>query len=181
MAIQGGAKLNRHLVTMARRIGQGGTVRVGFIDGAKYPVTDKVESLRKGVARLNSVGPRNPRSRSFIGPRKPSSSSSVFVATVAFWNNFGTSRAPARPFFSNMITEDSPKWGEALGRIVIHAQYNTKLALSQMGEGIQGKLVQRIVEWPADNAPLTIAIKGFNKGLIHQGIMQRHVGFEVTT
>jgi hypothetical protein len=180
MGIQGGAKLNQHLRSMARRIGQGGTLRVGFIDGARYPSTDKATRLRKGVARLNAVGPRNPRNRTFIGPRQPSSAPTLFVATVAFWNNFGTATAPARPFFSNMIQEDSPKWGAALGRIVVHAQYDTKLALSQMGEGIQDKLVRRIVDWPADNAPLTVAIKGFNKGLVDLGIMQRHVGFEVT-
>jgi hypothetical protein len=48
-----------------------------------------------------------------------------------------------------------------------------------MGEGIQGRLVKKIVDWPADNAPLTVAIKGFNKGLIDQGIMQRSTGYEV--
>jgi hypothetical protein len=78
-----------------------------------------------------------------------------------------------------MIAEDSPTWGAKLGRVAKAAHYDTKLTLARMGEGIQGRLVKKIVDWPPDNAPLTVALKGFNKGLIDQGIMQRSTGYEV--
>lgn len=177
--IKGGEQLKKYLFDVARRLGAGGTVRVGFLEGAMYPSTDKASRMRQGVARLNSVGPRKPSARAFVGPRKATVAAPLSVATVAFWNNFGTSRAPARPFFSDMIAEDSPTWGRKLAAVAKAAKYDTKLTLARMGEGIQGRLVKKIVEWPADNAPLTVAIKGFNKGLIDQGIMQRSTGYEV--
>lgn len=178
--VKGGDKLQRYLFNVAQRLGTGGVVRVGFLEGAMYPFQDKASRLRAGVARLNAVGPRNrAQRRAFIGPRKQTLATPLPVATVAFWNNFGTSRAPARPFFSNMIAEDSPTWGRKLAAAAKATNYDTKLTLGRMGEGIQGRLVKRIVEWPADNAPLTVAIKGFNKGLIDQGIMQNSTGYEV--
>lgn len=177
--VRGGDKLQRYLFNVAQRLGTGGVVRVGFLEGAMYPFQDKATRFRAGVARLNAVGPRKPGTRAFIGPRKQTLATPLPVATVAYWNNFGTSRAPARPFFSNMIAEDSPTWGRRLAAVARATNYDTRLTLARMGEGIQGRLIRRIVEWPADNAPLTVAIKGFNKGLIDQGIMQRSTGYEV--
>lgn len=154
---------------------------MGFLEGARYPTQDRAARLRKGVAKLNAVGPRNPRRRVFVGPRKQTLAKALPVATVAFWQNFGTSRAPARPFFSDMIAEDSPTWGRKLAKIHKAANYDSKLTLERMGEYIQGRLVKKIVDWPADNAPLTVAIKGFNKGLIDSAAMQNATGYEVKT
>ena len=102
------------------------------------------------------------------------------VAQVAFWNNFGTSRAPARPFFSNTIAEQSPTWGKKLAAIAKATNYDTKRTLALMGENIKDDIVRSIVDWPRDNAESTEQRKGFNKGLIDQGIMQRAVDYEVT-
>jgi hypothetical protein len=178
--VKGGDKLQKYLFHVAQQLGTGGTVRVGFLENAMYPFTNKTARLRAGIARLQATGPRKPTARpAFIGPRKQTLAAPLPVATVAYWNNFGTARAKARPFFSNMIAEKSPGWGKKLGNVAKAAGYNTKLTLQRMGEGIQGQLVKYIVDWPADNAPLTVAIKGFNKGLVDQGIMQRAVGYEV--
>lgn len=177
--VKGGDKLQKYLFNVAQRLGTGGTVRVGFLEGAMYPFQDKTSRLRAGAARLNAVGPRKPGARAFIGPRPKTLTAPLPVATVAYWNNFGTSRAKARPFFSDMIAEDSPTWGRKLAAVAKHVNYDTKLTLARMGEGIQGRLVKKIVDWPADNAPLTVAIKGFNKGLEDQRIMQRSTGYEV--
>ncbi len=177
--IKGGKGLEKYLFGVAQRLGTGGVVRVGFLEGAMYPFTDKASRLRAGTARLNAVGPRKAGARAFIGPRKQTLAAPLPVATVAFLNNFGTSRSKARPFFSNMIAEKSPGWGKKLGNVAKASNYNIKLTLARMGEGIQGQLVRYIVDWPADNAPLTVAIKGFNKGLIDQGIMQQSTGYQV--
>ena len=104
---------------------------------------------------------------------------SLPVATVAFWNNFGTSRAPARPFFSNTVRDKSPEWGNDLAKIAAAVGYETRAVLAAMGARIKDQIVKAIVDWPADNAPSTVRIKGFNKGLIHRGTMQREVGYEV--
>lgn len=177
--VKGGQKTEKVLFSMARKMGSGGVVRVGFLEGAVYPFQDRTSRLRQGVARLKGTRPRKPGASTSASPRKQTSAAALPVATVAYWNNFGTSRAPARPFFSNMISEDSPTWGKKLGAVAKAANYDAKLTLQRMGEGIADRLVKRIVDWPADNAPLTVAIKGFNKGLVDQGIMQDSVGFEV--
>lgn len=194
MAIRGGNQLERVLARTITKLTSANTVRVGFLEGATYPARSRsADRLLKGLDTLNRVGPfkkgqkpgalskyranRKAKAPTFIGPPQPAQVLSV--ATVAYWNNFGTARAPARPFFTDMIAEQSPKWGSDLAKILIESGYSTKLALGRMGVLINDQLVKKIVDWPADNAPLTIAIKGFNKGLIDKGVMQRSTGYEV--
>ena len=164
-------KLQAKLAAIGKHIGDGSTVRVGFLENATYPAAASgAERLLKGVDKLNSVGPHQKGG-------KPAAV--LHVATVAAWNNFGTRRGKPRAFFTNMIAEKSPTWGSVLAQQFAQSQYNTKITLARMGELIKDQLVQAIVNWPADNAPLTVAIKGFNKGLIDQGVMQRSVDYEV--
>lgn len=192
--IKGGTKLERYLTRTAERLGNGATVRVGFLEGATYPAQERnATKLLKGLDKLNAVGPFQKgakpsrlrdyrkslklKATTFVGPPQPPIV--LTVATVAFWNNYGTTTAPARPFFTNMIEHDSPNWSAALAKAVLTARYDSRRALRLVGEHINDKLVQSIVDWPADNAPLTVVIKGFNKGLIDKGIMQRSTGYEV--
>lgn len=194
--IRGGTKLEQYLTRTARRLGDGATVRVGFLEGATYPPKERrADKLLKGLNTLNQTGPfqkgqkpsrlRDYRKSlklkvpSFVGPPQPPIVLSV--ATVAFWNNYGTARAPARPFFTNMIEESSPTWGVQLAKAVLVTGYDSRKALALMGVYINDRLVKAIVDWPADNAPLTVAIKGFNKGLIDKGIMQRSTDYEVVS
>lgn len=104
---------------------------------------------------------------------------SLSVAQVAFWNNFGTSRTRARPFFSNTVKDLIPTLGARMAKIAKATNYDTHQTLALVGTGIKDRIVRSIAEWPADNAPRTVDAKGFNKGLVHQGIMQRSVDFEV--
>lgn len=192
--IRGGTKLEKYLTQMAERLGNGATVRVGFLEGATYPAQERrADKLMKGLDKLNATGPfqkgKKPsalrdyrkslklRATTFTGPPQPPIV--LTVATVAFWANYGTATAPARPFFTNMIEQDSPKWSAELAKAVLETGYDSRKALNLMGVHINDKLVQAIVDWPADNAPLTVAIKGFNKGLIERGIMQRSTDYEV--
>ena len=68
------------------------------------------------------------------------------VAMVAAIQNFGAPAAsiPARPFFTNMIVEKSPGWGDALARILVAQDYDMHKALTLMGEGIKGQLQESI-------------------------------------
>lgn len=102
------------------------------------------------------------------------------VAQVAFWNEFGTSRAPPRPFFRGMIADKSPTWGKALALNLKDTNYNGEQTMGRMGQGIKDQLVQSIVEFSTPpNAPYTIAKKGFDKPLVDTGVMQRTPDFEV--
>lgn len=102
------------------------------------------------------------------------------VAAVAFWNEFGTSRIPARPFFRTTISEKSSEWARRLGDAAVHYDYDGAKALGAMGQTMAEDIQQSIVGWqdPA-NADSTVDQKGFNKPLIDTGVMQRSVDFEV--
>lgn len=152
MEFNGGARMKAYLGALAAAVGGATGVRVGFLENATYPAT------------------RGPN-----GKPRPA----LHIATVAFWNEFGTSRAPARPFFRQMISKKSPAWGDELGQNLRAAQFDAAAALQAMGIEIKDDLVSEIVGWPADNAPSTVARKGFNKGLIDKGSMQRAPDFEV--
>lgn len=145
--VTGGDKLARHLQGIADKLSTGKTVRVGFLEDARYPADAKGKSLP--------------------------------VATVAYWDNFGTTRSPPRPFFTNMVAAGSPQWGARLAGILKATGYDSAQTLSLMGESIKDELVKSIVDWPADNAPATVARKGFNKGLIDKGVMQRAPAYTV--
>jgi hypothetical protein len=192
--IRGGTKLEKYLTRTAERLGDGATVRVGFLERATYPPQARNASkLLKGLDTLNATGPFQKGSKpsrlrdyrkslklkatTFVGAPQPAIV--LTVATVAYWNNYGTATAPARPFFTNMIEQDSPNWSAELAAAVLKAGYDSTKALTLMGVHINDKLVQSINDWPADNAPLTVAIKGFNKGLTDRGIMLRSTDYEV--
>lgn len=104
----------------------------------------------------------------------------VYVAQVAFWNEYGTTSSkghagiPPRPFFRSMIAAKSPKWGDNLGRVLVANGYDKNKALSLVG----GKIVEQLQDsiknggWQ-ENTDSTVARKGFDKPLIDSGVMWR--------
>lgn len=127
-------------------------VRVGFLESAKYP-----------AARTRGKSPN----------RKTVPVPVIPVAQVAFWNNFGTRRSPPRPFFNNMITKNSPRWGEATAQILKAHDYDEDVTLGLMGQILQGQLQQEIIDTNSPpNAPRTIELKnGATKVLVDSGVM----------
>ncbi len=111
ITIKGGDKLDAFLRDRERKLGRGGTVRIGFLENATYP-------------------------------------DGTPVATVAVAQNYGSpSRGvPPRPFFSRMIADKSPGWGEAFVQTLRAANYDTRRALDMLGAGIAGQLREAIVE-----------------------------------
>ncbi len=104
---------------------------------------------------------------------------SLKVATVAFWNEFGTSRAPARPFMRNTIRDLAPTMGDRVSTLVQATNYDVPASLRLIGEALRDRFIRAIKDWPADNAKRTVDKKGFNKGLIDTGVMQRSVDYRV--
>lgn len=89
------------------------------------------------------------------------------IAAVAFFNNYGTSTSPARPFFSNMIEEQKPTWGDKVARGMKAMNGDGEKVLGAIGLDIQGALIQSIRDTKEPpNAPYTIKKKGFNDPLI---------------
>lgn len=100
------------------------------------------------------------------------------VAMVAAIQNYGAPEAgiPARPFFSEMVRENSPDWGKGLAQVLVADDYDGARALGRMGDVIAGQLAESITQ--ADFVPLapaTVARKGFSAQLIDTGTMRRSI------
>jgi hypothetical protein len=104
------------------------------------------------------------------------------TAMVAAIQNFGAPARgiPPRPFFSNAIRDNSPKWGDELGKVLKAANYDGARALGLMGERIAGQIRVSINETTEPAlSPLTVAAKGFAKPLIDTGHMWNSIAYEV--
>lgn len=102
------------------------------------------------------------------------------VAQVAFWNEYGTSKSPPRPFFRNMIAEKKSGWSLAFGNLMQMHNYDVTHVFDLMGQGIKDQLTESIVKFSdPQNAPYTVKQKGFNKPLIDTGTMQRSTGWDI--
>jgi hypothetical protein len=119
------------------------------------------------------------------------------TASVAFWNEFGTTRraggpalpgeaapraqyVPPRPFFRPMVAAESSSWPAKMAEEAKATNYNGPQVLAIMGSEIAGKLTDSIFN--AKVKPLaesTIARKGFSQPLVESGTMSTSPSFEV--
>lgn len=103
------------------------------------------------------------------------------VAMVAALNNFGAPEAgiPARPFFTNMVADKSPEWGDQFAEVLKACDNDVAKALELMGEGMSGQLREAVVDGagPA-NSPVTDLLKQrfpMRDGMTFADVMQaRH-------
>jgi len=104
------------------------------------------------------------------------------VATVAAFNNFGTKRAPPRPFFTNMVHDKSPEWAPALAKLLKANNMDAVKSLTILGDGINGQLQQSINDLVSPPlAESTIKRKGFDKPLIDTTRMINSAGYKVNS
>lgn len=183
--LQGGSKLVAYLAALQSRIDVARGVRVGFLEDSTYPEGDDGARLEDAANRLTDAQKAahpswEPKLRAWA-KWQSQNHPTLHVAQVAFWNEFGTSTAPARPFFRGMVSADSPQWGEHLGNYLTSSEFDARQALSLMGVEIRDALSDSITGWPADNSELTQHIKGFDKGLTDYSVMIRSTDFEVMT
>ena len=152
--ITGGKKLTLALQSIQDKITRGGVLRVGFLEGARYPAAKAGKNGKAGAP--------------------------LPVAQVAFWNEFGTTRAPARPFFRTTIAKEAAKWGDHLGKALPFYRYDGEKALRAVGQEMRDDIEASIQRWSTPgNAPYTIARKGFDKPLISSAVMLRSPDFEI--
>ena len=151
--VVGGKRITIALHALEQKITRAGTLRVGFLEGARYTDTHPVRGTK----------------------RKPLS-----VAQVAFWNEYGTSRTPSRPFFRTAIARESKNWGTKLAAAVKFHNYDGEAALRTLGQSMRDDIEASIAQWSTPgNAARTIARKGFDKPLVDEGTMQRAPDFEI--
>lgn len=150
---KGGLALQRKMRELNTKLGRQGSVQVGFFEEAKYTPVHPIRGTK----------------------RRP-----LPVATVAFWNEYGTKRTPARPFMGTAIRGHSGNWGKDLADIAHATNYDVPRSLALLGQLIKEDVERQIQTWSQPpNAARTVAIKGFNKPLIDDGTMQRSVGVKV--
>lgn len=170
--IRGGQKLEAQLASIAVGLRSGGTLRVGFLEGATYPAKPRAQ-VRRAYAKR--------KARGILAPLK-GDVGTINVPTVAFFNEYGTGTAPPRPFFRRMIRLKSGEWGPALAALLRQNGYALGKCLRILGEGIAGQLRQSIIDTNAPPlAQSTIARKGFAKPLVDTGHMLASVDYEVRT
>lgn len=171
--LKGGDALERHLKGIAKHLGKGATVAVGFLESETYPGG----TYHFTKARLKQMSPETRQFAQFLRGKKKFAGP---VAQVAFWNEFGTKRSPPRPFMRHTVASKSGRWGVALGHALKHTDYDTRTALAMLGEKIQGQMRESIANWtePA-NSKTTRELKGFNSPLRDSGVMMRAVDYQV--
>lgn len=161
--VVGGLKLDIALRAIEKKITSGGVLRMGFLEGARYPE-------RTNARFLKAVGSK----------ATPTVVPSIPIAQAAFWDEYGTSRAPARPAFRTTIAKKSKEWGAKLGKAIIATGYDGRKALALLGQDMRDDLENAIAQWSSPaNSPLTVKIKGFDKPLVDSGDMQRAPDYEV--
>lgn len=145
-----------------RRMQHGSGVNVGIVKSARYPTE-------------------------VIGGKKVTRPPTV--ASVAFWNEFGTKRAPARPFMRNSYQQylQDPRVKALLQRTLgAKSPTLSREAAEMLGLLLQGIMREQIRSPKiAPNAPATIAIKTKGKGgnttpLIDTGLLRRSIDYKVT-
>ena len=118
-----------------------------------------------------------------------------YVAQVAYWNEYGTTLSPPRPFFRNAIKDKSKEWLE----LFRDTQFKTKdmfKSLSIVGTIAKDDIATSITDLTSPpNSPITInggwirhsngkAFKVKGKGssnpLIDTGLMRNSVSYEIT-
>ena len=122
-------------------------------------------------------------------------STGEYVAQVAYWNEYGTTLSPPRPFFRNAIKDKSKEWLE----LFRDTQFKTKdmyKTLGIVGPIIEGDIATSITDLSSPpNSEITInggwirhtngkafkvEGKGSNNPLIDTEFMRNNVSYEIT-
>lgn len=107
------------------------------------------DKLKKVLAQIGNTAKGSVSVGFLEGATYPDGQS---VASVAFWNEYGHGGqfpAPPRPFFRNMIAEESGTWPGKLSSGLKHFDYDAQKTLGAIGEDIKGALQQSIVKLSA--------------------------------
>ena len=101
----------------------------------------------------------------------------IQVASVAFFNEFGTLKIPMRPFFRNAINDNTKKWFASLQQLIA---YDNARALDRVGEIVRSDIVNSITNLRTPpNSEATIKRKGSSNPLIDTGLLRRSVTYKV--
>ena len=145
--------------------------------GAK--VTDKDLGFKNRVRNLQKLNNKSVKAGVLEGSGNEDNGTSL--VDVAFYNEYGTSRIPARPFVRIASEKNQPTWANEAEKVVdkIVAGYDANFSIlgNTMKENIQAVIGDKNLLVP--NAPSTIRRKGHDKPLIDTGKLKASINFEV--
>lgn len=102
------------------------------------------------------------------------------VAQVGFWDEFGTTKMPARSFMRSTVAAKSGRWPEAMAKAAKATNYDARATMGLMGELIQGQIQHTINTLSSPPlAQSTMDAKGFSKPLIETARLLNSIDYEV--
>lgn len=110
----------------------------------------------------------------------------VKIAEYAMYNEYGTSRIPARPFMREaMDTYADKSWMPELADMICKDRLDPQTAMARLGQIMVADIRQTIEDspaWAAPNADSTVMQKERAAGtpLINSGDMQRAINYALT-
>lgn len=107
----------------------------------------------------------------------------ALLADVAAFNEFGTSRVPARPFMSQTFDKNITQTNRFISSEydkILQQKQNFSNGLGRIGIFYQGKIQSEIVNGRfVENKVSTIRAKGSSKPLIDTGRLRQSINYEV--
>lgn len=87
------------------------------------------------------------------------------VALVAWWLNYGTKTAPPRPFFTDVIRNESDRWGDVLAVFLQQTDFDVMRSMNLMGEYIEGQVSESLARLSAPPlSPITLMLRKMRIG-----------------
>lgn len=107
------------------------------------------------------------------------------VATVAYYNEYGTRHNPTRPFMEDTFTSSlglryiRSMYKKIFENAILNGRSVTRL-VRELGEDIAELMQTTILNYPGSNSPLTVKGKGKNTPLRDTEFMMHSVKFQIS-
>ena len=106
------------------------------------------------------------------------------IVKVAIWNEFGTDKAPARPFMQQTSYQRKGSVSQFYKKInvkILSGKADAETQLNYLAIKYKSWIQETITRFDdPPNAPATIAAKGYDNPLIDTGLMRQAVTYEIT-
>lgn len=146
-------------------------------------IRDKDRGLKRIVKQMKEID--NAYVKVGVLSNAGNEKNGMTIADVATFNEYGTSKIPARPFMKQAY-ENNEKTiivsSESLKSDVFKGEISVKGALKKLGVWFKGRIQKEITDGDfVPNAPRTIEAKGSDKPLIDTGRMRQSINFQIET
>lgn len=102
------------------------------------------------------------------------------VADVAYCNEYGTTKIPARPFISATYLKCSSEWGSQFEWILEQSGFKLQASLEAFANMVVGQVKNEINNiWEPALSPFTVARKGTDKPLIDTGLLMNSIDYQI--